>query len=351
MSQISTALRKLALLGLRGSGLDRLMARHWRGVGLIYMLHHVKPETPRGFAPNRILQITPDFLEAVILQAQEAGLAFVSLDEMHRRLVSGDFSQPFVCFTLDDGYRDNAEYAYPVFRKHDVPFTIYVTTDFADGRGELWWLALEEAIKRVTRLRLTIPGLPADLPCATEAEKWRAYRQIYWPLRAMAPRKQRAVVREIAEMAGVDMTALCRQEAMTWTEIKELARDPLVTIGAHTRAHFALAKLDEAEAKAEMQESLDRLAKELGRRPDHFAYPYGDADSAGPREFALAKEMGIKTAVTTRKGMLFPAHKEHMTALPRVSLNGDYQRLTYTATYLTGAPFALWNRFRSLDVT
>ena len=53
--------------------------------------------------------------------------------------------------------------------------------------------------------------------------------------------------------------------------------------------------------------------------------------------------------MTTRKGMLFPAHRQHLRALPRVSLNGDYQSLTYTALYLSGAPFALWNRFQQVS--
>ena len=95
--------------------------------------------------------------------------------------------------------------------------------------------------------------------------------------------------------------------------------------------------------------SADRIEQELGSRPIHFAFPYGDPGSAGPRDFALAREAGFKTAVTTRKGMLFPAHRRHLTALPRVSLNGDYQSLTYTALYLSGAPFALWNRFREVS--
>jgi hypothetical protein len=47
--------------------------------------------------------------------------------------------------------------------------------------------------------------------------------------------------------------------------------------------------------------------------------------------------------------MLFQAHRPHLTALPRVSLNGDYQSLTYTALYLSGALFALSNRFQQVS--
>ena len=130
---------------------------------------------------------------------------------------------------------------------------------------------------------------------------------------------------------------------MTWDEIRQLAADPLVTIGAHTRRHYALAKLTLAEAQAEIEESVRRIERETGKPCRHFSYPYGDEGSAGPREFAIAKELGLKTAVTTRKGLIHPRHAHELTALPRVSLNGDYQKPRYVKVLLSGAPFAFLN--------
>jgi peptidoglycan/xylan/chitin deacetylase (PgdA/CDA1 family) len=95
--------------------------------------------------------------------------------------------------------------------------------------------------------------------------------------------------------------------------------------------------------------SANRLESELGKRPAHFSFPYGDPASAGPRDFGLARQAAFKTAVTTRKGMLFPDHRRHLTALPRVSLNGEYQSLTYTALYLTGGALCLVNRFQQIN--
>jgi peptidoglycan/xylan/chitin deacetylase (PgdA/CDA1 family) len=109
---------------------------------------------------------------------------------------------------------------------------------------------------------------------------------------------------------------------MSWDEIREMAQDPLVTIGAHTKDHYAIAKLSEEEVMDQMVGSADRIEHELGTRPAHFAYPYGDPGSAGPRDFVLAERAGFKTAVTTRKGMLFDGHRSHLTALPRVPERG-----------------------------
>ena len=130
---------------------------------------------------------------------------------------------------------------------------------------------------------------------------------------------------------------------MNWDEIRQLASDPLVTIGAHTRRHYALAKLTLADARAEIGESVRRLEREIGQPCRHFSYPYGDEASAGQREFDLVKELGLKTGVTTRKGLIHPRHASELTALPRVSLNGDYQKPRYVKVLLSGAPFALFN--------
>ena len=322
---------------------------------MIFTLHHVRPERaePTPFSPNRILDVTPAFLEAVINQVREAGLDIVDLDEAARRLHDGQedgHADRFACFTLDDGYRDNLVHAHPIFKRHGVPYTLYVPTTYADGHGELWWDALEQAIaKSPCELALRRAGTVWRLPTATDAEKEDSFEQVYWWLRGLNEESQRLTVRALAEAHGIDLDAECRKQVMTWGEICELAADPLVTIGAHTKDHYAVAKLPEVAALEQMTGSADRIEEEIGVRPRHFAYPYGDPASAGPRDFALAKEAGFQTAVTTRKGMLFADHKDHLTALPRVSLNGDYQSLMYTALYLSGAPFALWNGFQQVN--
>jgi peptidoglycan/xylan/chitin deacetylase (PgdA/CDA1 family) len=98
-----------------------------------------------------------------------------------------------------------------------------------------------------------------------------------------------------------------------------------------------------------MELSRSIIEAGLGRRPQHLSYPYGDATAAGPREFALAAALGFKTAVTTRPGVVTYGHMAHLTALPRISLNGEYQQLRYVRVLLSGAATAMWNGFRRLE--
>ena len=148
---------------------------------------------------------------------------------------------------------------------------------------------------------------------------------------------------------GVDEAAISRDLCMSWDELKSFAGDPLVTIGAHSVTHCNLARQTAAIASDEMATSRARIENALQRPAVHLAYPYGDRIAAGPREFALARSAGFKTAVTTRPGMVFPESAAHLTALPRVSLNGNYQDVRILPVLTSGAATAMWNGFRRVD--
>lgn len=348
MCSLTTRLLKTTLSMLHATGIARLLSPLTRGTGAILMLHHVAPGAPADFEPNRILRVTPEFLDQTIRQILEAGFEVLSLDEVEQRLKSGAQGRPFVAFTLDDAYKDNLVHAYPVFKKYGVPFTVYAPTDYIDGNGDLWWLGLERAIARLEHLDLTIDGVAETFSMRDTGEKTAAYDRIYWWLRAIDETVARQIVRDLCAKAGVCLASLCRVLVMNWDELRELASDPLVTIGGHTRRHYAVGRLSARAARAEIVEGVVRLETELARPVRHFSFPFGDENSAGPRDFAMARELGFATAVTTRKGVVPHAAGTALHALPRLSLNGDYQQARYVEVLLSGLPFRLRDWARGL---
>ena len=341
MSNRATAMMQAGLAALHASGLASLAAPWTRGEGVIFTLHSVHPEPPAAFDPNGVLRITPDFLEVAVETVRKAGYETVSLDEMATRLKSPGRGRPFACFTLDDGYRDNREHAYPVFKKHGVPFAIYVPAAYADGNGDLWWYALEGALRKADRLAITLADERFAYDLTSPAQKTRAFHEIYWTLRDRPEPELRAGVRAIGEAAGYDATTLCRDLIMDWDEIRLFAADPLLTVGAHTVNHLAVAKLPDADARSEMAGSVARIERELDRPCRHFSFPYGDKTSCGPRDFAIAEALGLETAVTTHKDVVRTSYP--MAGLPRVSLNGHFQEARYLEAMLSGLPFRLFD--------
>jgi len=329
--------------------LYRLVEPWTRGQGAILMFHHVRPARAEGFAPNSLLEVTPDFLDAVLARVKALGFEILSLDAALASL-ERERERPFVCLTFDDGYKDFTEHALPVLERHAAPFTLYVTTGFADRTARLWWVELEEVIRALPVIEATVRGERFSASSATDQEKAEAFKALYGLLRAGPEEELLDVIAGLLRRAGIEPSAIPERLCLDWKAIATLARHPLATIGAHSLTHAMLAKHGPQMAREEMAESRRLIEAHIGKVVDHFAYPVGDPTSASARDFAIAEELGFASAVTTRPGMLFKDHAEHLTALPRLSINGLWQRLDVVEVLLSGAPFALWNRGKRLSV-
>ncbi len=340
-------------LGFRmfgATGLHRLAARYTQGLGAILMFHRVRAAPQAGFAPNGGLEITPEFLDQLLTRLKAQGYALVSMDEAVARIRAGGEGEPFVALTFDDGYRDTADVALPVLEKHAAPFTVFVTTGFAERTARMWWVEMEEAIAALPAVRIEAAGRLFDLPAATPEQKQAAFETLYWLLRAGPEDELLRVAGALADEAGVERIDLVDELCLNWCGLRKLAGHPLVTMGAHTLTHPMLAKHPDAVARREIFESKAIIERETREPVKHFAYPVGDPGSAGARDFILARQAGFESAVTTRPGMIFPEHAGHLTVLPRLSVNGNHQSLATLDILLSGAPFMLWNRGRKLSV-
>ncbi len=284
------------------------------------------------FQPNRHLEITPEFLREVLAHVRALNIDIVSMDEAYRRMTERDFARRFACFTFDDGYHDNRDHALPVMQEYDAPFTVYVASDFADGRGRLWWIALERLIAAVDTLDVELDGtLQRASTRATPRPKQDAFNRLHGWLQGLpSDMHVQHAVSSLCAQHGVDDSGIARGLCLSWDELKSFANHALVTIGAHTISHCNLANETEDEASREMRVSRERIEAELQKPALHFAYPYGYKTAAAAREFTIARKLGFKTAVTTRPGMIFPENADHLTALPRISLNGNYQSTRFS---------------------
>ncbi|MCX5493644.1 polysaccharide deacetylase family protein [Kaistia dalseonensis] len=340
---------KAGLNALYWSGAHRLLSARTEGAGAILMFHHVRPARGDGFRPNDHLEVTPDFLRSVVERLRARDIDIVDMDEALRRLGEGRRARRFAVLTFDDGYRNNIVEAYPVLKALEAPFTVYVATGLVDREASPWWDVIGAVIAQNDRIDATIEGARLALTARTSAEKAIACDRLICALVAADEDEQRRAVSTIAIRHGVDIAAMLDREMMDWADISRLAADPLVTIGAHTVGHYALARLDAARARDEMRESRERIAAILGERPRHFAYPYGSALTAGEREFAMAAELGFTSAVTTRRGVLRAGGGQRLTALPRISINGRYQSIRYLDLFLSGLPYVLEAGFHRLS--
>lgn len=351
----SNRVTRILLNTIYYSGGASLANKSLRGLGSILMLHRTGSVKQSPFSPNNHLNVTPDFLENTIRRLKNSIYEFVDLDEAASRIrddkPADRSTRPFVCVTLDDGYRDNLANAVPIFRKYNVPYTIFIAPGLVDGRASLWWEDLEQLIDIRDRLDIDLPGGRVEIPMGSVAQKYEAFEFLLHHLTNEVDEiEQRRIMTQLCLLHKIDCEGHRAKSIMDWSDLKQLSDDPLCTLGAHTIHHYAVARLPKEQARLEIEESGRLIELETGKRPRHFAYPYGYPAAAGPREFAMTAEAGYSTAVTTRHGVCYSAHSEHLTALPRISLNGNFQKFKYVKTLLSGASTRLANKGAKLNI-
>lgn len=180
--------------------------------GKILMFHHVSDEFVDTIdcckcKVNRFKEI---------VEQVGKSYEFISIDNIYNR--TGN--KKYAVITFDDGCMDTYQNAFPYLLEHNIPFTVYVVSDFVDKDGYL----------------------------------------------------------------GVD-------------ELKHLAKNPLVTIGYHTKSHPQLIRV--RYLREEMYSHKHELEEIIGKKIDHFAFPYGKLYAVGIKSVFLGKQLGYKTVVST----------------------------------------------------
>jgi peptidoglycan/xylan/chitin deacetylase (PgdA/CDA1 family) len=327
-----------------------LVSKIYSGIGSILLFHRVvKPEDARNTSIGRSLEVSVDYLEYIINYFLSNRYDIISLDELH--MIMEENTRPkkkFVVFTFDDGYLDNYTLAYPIFKRYNAPFTIYVTTSFPDRDAEIWWYAISDLVEKSESIFYRYDGRDCYFEAKSKQEKDDTISELIRRVSNSGSRK-RELIESIFKDTEVNMRSYVEDMTMTWDQVHELSRDELVTIGAHTVSHPNLRAIGSERAKDEIVNSKKKLELVTGKKVDHFAFPYGHKGAASVKEFELVRRLGFKTAVTTREGNLFVEHKKHLHCLPRIGLDPfSYPDFKFPHYHVSGLIPMLKNKYKRI---
>jgi peptidoglycan/xylan/chitin deacetylase (PgdA/CDA1 family) len=296
--------------------------------GCLFTFHRVASSAAWEALPNREFYIDLTFLDQLVSYLARTGWHVVTIEEALERAARGRAGDRYVNFSVDDCYRDTFEEIVPLFRRHNVPVTLFVTTGIPDGTMPMWCAGLEDTL--LARDHVVVDG--ATIEVATGEAKRTAYAKIAaaWD-GPDAPAHYDRFCRD----NGIDAAAVHRKHAMSWEMLDAVCKDPIVEIGSHTVSHARISSLPPQDAFAELHGSRERLRRRLGVAARHFAFPYGRSGDCSQRDFDLAQQAGYASAATTRKGVVRTGQDAFR--LPRNTLNGAHRNLTMIELHLTGA--------------
>lgn len=287
-------------------------------LGVVLMLHRVADYDKSRLVPNEDLKVSPTFLQKTIDKYRKAGFVFLSLDEVYDVITEKvKIDKPFVSFTLDDGYIDNYTTAYPIFKKSNVPFCIFVATDFPDKRAILWWITIEDLILSNDIIQLSDGSTYTS---QTYQQKWDTFRLIREKILKLDQKDLLASLQNLFSNYQIDWLEPIQKMSMSWDNIRELGKEPLCTIGGHTMSHPSFTSLKLDEIKDEINGGISKLKSVIDYEICHFAYPYGSVKEDGEREYEFLKSFCFKTAFVSYGGVITKNDINNMTHLPRFML-------------------------------
>lgn len=318
---------------------DLGLHKNTAGLGAIFTLHRVEPKIKTPFDPNGILSVTPDFLDRAIQTLHQKGYAALPLSQLPTYLANPDPTRKIMCFGLDDGYYNNISHALPVFEKHQVPFTLFPCVGLIERTHSMWWETLAHVVAQVEQIDFEFCNVNISMRTVTPAQKYLAFDQLAQHMVSYEQFEAIDALSEFAVKNGIDPMQIVDDLIMDRDELKKLSTHPLAQIGAHTLSHPALSKLSDADLQTEISGSRGYLTDLIGYEPQTIAYPYGGSEHVSQSVCDAAREAGFAAAVTTRPNILSEKAQSQLHALPRISLNGNYQKTNYVAALASGAMF------------
>jgi peptidoglycan/xylan/chitin deacetylase (PgdA/CDA1 family) len=213
-----------------------------------------------------------------------------------------------VAVTVDDGYRDYLEHAHAVFAAYGIPTTMFLVSDFIDGRQWLWVDRLQYALATTSRptLAVSLTGMPTRrFALETREQRRLAGAEVIGLLKEADNDERLRTLDAILRTLEVDLPAMAPREyaPLSWDEVRTLSRQG-VEFGAHTRTHPILSRIvDQGVLEEEILASRSRIEAETGCPVLHFCYPNGRRADLGERTVGVLERSGFKTAVTTERGM------------------------------------------------
>jgi hypothetical protein len=215
-----------------------------------------------------------------------------------------------------------------------------VTGGFDNG-AEMWWDELGAILLTPSTLpevllidigeipftfHLGTGGQLTEAECAM-ARHWRAwdpppssrhalYVELWQRLQRLPPAVIAASMQQLRAWAGTNGTGRDDYHLLSRSQVRQLASNPLMEIGAHTVSHPVLSALPPDDQRREIECSRAELEELTGRPVAAFAYPYGQSADYTPETCDLARLAGLERSCVNFKGVVESGTDPHQ--VPRL---------------------------------
>lgn len=296
---------------------------HWknRHKVCVLMLHGVMaPHSQTSWTPLRP-QISPDELKRT-LDILSHYYQFITIEQAID-ILEGKVApiESALLITFDDGYRNNIDYALPIFEQFGVKPILFVATGHLDSKLPFWFDRIDYALQQNMGELISFQYQGSEY--CFDATSLPALKASYQKFRDDCKyaftddidmnKLFNALSEMLESRSGKALRDICVEDdwsgIVSWEQLKEAVKFNRIDVGSHTVDHWRLDSLSETQIIVQLQQSKMRIEEELATQCQYFCYPNGNYSELA---VSLTKESGYRAAFAT-KGKLCKVNDDLMT--------------------------------------
>lgn len=204
--------------------------------------------------------------------------------------------------TIDDGYSDFFQYAYPILKRYSLPATLYVTTGFVDREVWLWPDRIEYILNSTKRQQFSIEIDGRTLNYDLEASA--GMRSIWVDIAQYCLRIPNSRKLDYLRYLETELQVIVPAEpiqayaALTWEQIQEMSRNG-IEIGGHTVTHPRLVHVTDEQLGSEIGGCKERIERMIDKAVYSFAYPNGEKSDYDDKVKQIVRQAGYTSATVS----------------------------------------------------
>ncbi len=224
----------------------------------------------------------------------------LTLSEYADRLIKREKIPPnVVIITVDDGYRDFYDIAYPELLRAGKKATLFPAVDFINEEW-MWWDRISYMVDSTTKKNMDFKFQEKvfNFDLSDEIGKDRCKVLINDYCTKIINNEKLELLSELEKYFEVILPKIPPDEysSISWEQVKEISRNG-VEIGSHTITHPVMTKITSEQVEYELKKSKEYLEAKLDKTVDTFCYPNGKTFDTDESVINHLKKTGYKCAV------------------------------------------------------
>lgn len=276
----------------------------------------------RPVGPHGLNGVDLTMLEGFLRLLRRHGCEFISVDDLFAKRHHLNPAKNYVCFTVDDGYQDQAESLIPILLKYDARPTLFIITDLIDKQTLPWDAQIATTIRATDHSELDAGalGVPGERILSLK-DKRHARRYLSLHAKRLERNARQAFTDRLKHTLCGEADIDTRHfEPTSWQRLNELHKEGL-TVGTHTCSHSPLSTLSKEDIRQELSDSLAVVKKNIPSPSKVFCYPVGMKEDFDERAADIIKNQGFIGALISEPGyFVSDAVEKNPFAVPRLSL-------------------------------